>query len=573
MRATRSTLGIVILAALLTGCAAPQRSEQPRAEAPVAGTPGRTLSMAIRFEPTDLAIKISSLGGAEFVKRPFNASLAVIDGGGNPQPHLAASLPQLNTDSWRVFPDGRMETAHRIKPGLTWHDGQPLTADDFVFAWQVSSRPGIGAFSPQPQDRMDEVLAPDAQTLVIRWSTLYPDASALMENRDGSLEPLPRHLLDRAFAEVAQDITARDAFLNLPFWTAEYVGAGPYRLERWEPGSLLEGVAFDGHALGRAKIERILMHLMADENAVLTNMLAGGFDVATRFTLRFEHAAVLKREWAAAGHQGVFVWAGANIHPIVFQFRPDYLKTPEHLDVRVRKALVHATDRQAILEGVFEGEGQVPHTFVALEEPFYPAVDRAITKYAYDPRRAEQLMAEAGLTKDREGYFAGQGGRYQPEYQTLAATVFERGQTIVADNWRRAGIDVKTSVLPANQIRDSQVRATFASMSTLGSAGLVEFLASLTGTAANRWFGQNRGAWANAEYDRLWEMNRTTLDPNERNQQVVQMVKILSEEVPGFPILLNYQPTFAHLANVVGPDVGVPATTLFWNLYLWEVRR
>jgi hypothetical protein len=55
------------------------------------------------------------------------------------------------------------------------------------------------------------------------------------------------------------------------------------------------------------------------------------------------------------------------------------------------------------------------------------------------------------------------------------------------------------------------------------------------------------------------------------------MTRILSEEVPGFPLLFNYQPTFAHLSNVVGPDVGVPptaliATTHFWNIHEWELH-
>jgi peptide/nickel transport system substrate-binding protein len=210
---------------------------------------------------------------------------------------------------------------------------------------------------------------------------------------------------------------------------------------------------------------------------------------------------------------------------------------------------------------------------VAPEEPFYPDVDRAIARYPYDPARAAQLMDEAGLIRDRDGFFASAAGeRFQPEYQTLAATVFERGQTIVSETWKRAGIDNRTSVLPAAQIRDNQVRNTFPSISALGNVGLIEFLARLMGTPANRWFGQNRGGWVNPEYDRLWDVYKSTLEPAERNRQLVQMAKILSEEVPGIPLLFNYQPTFAHLTNVQGPDVGVPATTAFWNIQDWEIH-
>ena len=60
--------------------------------------------------------------------RALNAGLAINDERELPHPYLAEALPELNSDTWRVFPDGRMETAYRLRPNLTWHDGRPLTA-------------------------------------------------------------------------------------------------------------------------------------------------------------------------------------------------------------------------------------------------------------------------------------------------------------------------------------------------------------------------------------------------------------------------------------------------------------
>src|SRR5207247_8512441 len=67
----------------------------------------------------------------------FNATLVMADERGQPMPYLAEALPQLNSDTWNILPDGTMETVYRLRPNLTWHDGQPLTADDFTFSWQV----------------------------------------------------------------------------------------------------------------------------------------------------------------------------------------------------------------------------------------------------------------------------------------------------------------------------------------------------------------------------------------------------------------------------------------------------
>src|SRR3954470_24503585 len=87
--------------------AQPTTGSAPGGARPAA--PARTLTLGIHYEPTDLAPKINGSSGPIIVKRLFNATLTTIDGDQNARPALAESTPQLNTPSWRVFPDGRME--------------------------------------------------------------------------------------------------------------------------------------------------------------------------------------------------------------------------------------------------------------------------------------------------------------------------------------------------------------------------------------------------------------------------------------------------------------------------------
>jgi ABC-type transport system substrate-binding protein len=209
---------------LMTGCApAPGSSTGDRIQPPSgassqAGSASRTLNFGVRYELGSVAAKMSAGITSAATKRLFNAALAYVDGEGEPRPYLADSLPQLNTPTWRVFPDGRMETTYTLRPGLTWHDGAPLSAEDFVFGWRVYTAPGMGSFESAPQDRIESVTAPDARTVVVVWRDLYPDAGSI---RDGDLDPLPRHIL-------ADDLeqNAPDAFLNLPYWSREFVGVG-----------------------------------------------------------------------------------------------------------------------------------------------------------------------------------------------------------------------------------------------------------------------------------------------------------------------------------------------------------
>src|SRR5581483_7502640 len=117
---------------------------------------------------------------SSFAVRPWNAILDIVDDRGVPHPYLAEALPQLNTDSWIINPDGTMETRYQLKPGLTWQDGQPLTAGDFTFAFSVysPSRGFVDAAVP-PLSEIADVQAPDDRTVQVHWKRLFPGAAVL----------------------------------------------------------------------------------------------------------------------------------------------------------------------------------------------------------------------------------------------------------------------------------------------------------------------------------------------------------------------------------------------------------
>src|SRR5438067_12126691 len=99
-----------LLVGLVVGCGPDQRqaAEHPSGEP----RQGRTLTLAHRYEPPSLATKVTASNGPLSTTRLFNAALALYDDQGAARPYLAQELPRLDTDSWRVFPDGRMETTH-----------------------------------------------------------------------------------------------------------------------------------------------------------------------------------------------------------------------------------------------------------------------------------------------------------------------------------------------------------------------------------------------------------------------------------------------------------------------------
>src|SRR5579871_574601 len=142
----------LLLAFAVLGCAAgttgPAQSDTPAS----AGQPDRPLVMLVGVEPATVATRglVQKGAGLHVALRIFNALPSLVDGRGLPRPELLASLPSLNTDTWQVFSDGTMLTTYTLRPGLAWHDGQPLTADDFAFSWHVYSSPDLGLADQAP---------------------------------------------------------------------------------------------------------------------------------------------------------------------------------------------------------------------------------------------------------------------------------------------------------------------------------------------------------------------------------------------------------------------------------------
>src|SRR5438045_3194674 len=136
-------LVIAVITLLLGACGSPPGGApgpmEPEAQPP------RTLVVATRAEPPSLNPKpFRQLGlTADLSARIFNAGLTIRNDAGLPVPYLAQEVPQLNTDSWQVAADGSMETTYQLKPGIVWHDGQALTADDLAFAYEVFSTPAL----------------------------------------------------------------------------------------------------------------------------------------------------------------------------------------------------------------------------------------------------------------------------------------------------------------------------------------------------------------------------------------------------------------------------------------------
>jgi ABC-type transport system substrate-binding protein len=374
-----------------------------------------------------------------------------------------------------------------------------------------------------------------------------------------------------------------DAFIRQPYWTNEFVGAGPYKLERWESGVSLDGIAFDQHVLGRPRIERVRVEFSGDANASLARMLSGYADYLSDAAISSPQGLTLKREWAT--NQGGTVFVKLDFFRGAYaQLRPEQASPAAILDVRVRQALAYGVDKQALHDGMdgFEGGNiDADGPFISPTASYYAQLDRAITKYPYDPQRVARLMSEAGLIRGEDGFYqnpAGQSsseGHLRWEVKTSASTDSETETSILSYTWRQLGFDFQQAVLPASQAQDGQARATFPTLYSFGTAVGENMLAGMNTAGIprpeNRWTGSNRGGWSNPEYDRLSDTLGQAVEPDRRAQLIAQMAATLSREVATIPLYFYGYPVAATSA-VKGPVPVVQETPFEWNIHQWELR-
>lgn len=242
-----------LIVTVTVGCAQTGPSTQSAGGDSAKAPTVKHINAAMMGEPTSLVARFNStqisLPGAGTLEQLANGTLLEIDGTGKLQPQLAEAVPTLENGLWKLLPAGRMETSWRIRSGARWHDGTPLTADDFIFALNVDRDPEIPVLKPPWYSYLESTTAPDPQTVTLTWNRPFVDADRSFTNR--YITPLPKHLLEETF------LADRGRFLTLPYWNQEYVGSGPFKLRQYLPGTSFTLTAADTYALGRPKIDEI----------------------------------------------------------------------------------------------------------------------------------------------------------------------------------------------------------------------------------------------------------------------------------------------------------------------------
>jgi peptide/nickel transport system substrate-binding protein len=422
------------------------------------------------------------------------------------------TIPWLATD-WSLS-DDELTWTFTLRDGVRWQDGQPLTADDVVLSIEsYLAHPGAGWFMAHVHEIESATAVGEDQVAITMVRPYAPFLQTVAE----AMLIFPRHLW--------QDVTDPQAFTE----PAAFIGSGAYRLVDFsqEEGTYLFEANPD-FFLGLPYVRRIEFVPTSDDFLALSNGDVAAFDKFGGVTeemlepFRQEPFVVDK----APGEWGMFLYFNLE------------KETPLQ-DLRVRQAIAHAVDRQAIVDRVLFGLGGPGNPgFLPPANPFY---NPDVGDYAVDLERAEALLAEAGYD----------GTPIQLAYSPDWIMASPRAVEIIEANLSQVGIVVQKVSMDQATIDAAAAEGSYELMIT-GFGGLGgdpdQLRRNFSSSSPARGFSRALG-YSNAEFDALAEAQVLMSDPGERQAAVNEMQAILAEDLP---VLALY-----YSARVVVYDAGV----------------
>jgi len=571
MPALTSRLGLLAILALTVAACAPAQPAgnagggQAAGQAPagpkriVAAIQGNPVGGYGKLDPNN-----SEKGKAE-VATLLNSVLSIVDPNGVLHPQLAQAVPTVENGNWKLLPDGRMETTWTIRDGVTWHDGTPFTTDDLLFTANVVRDRDLPTLRDARSFSFVEALeAADARTITVRWNKPYIQADRMFSDAMDVAVPLPKHILEQPYLEDKAN------FLNLPYWTTDYVGSGPFKVKQWERASSIVLQANDSYVLGRPKLDEIDIRIMPDANTIVAGLLGGTIDVTLGRSISVDHVVQLRDRMPNLTLQTPLT----SLLVVNSQFLDP--SPPVVADLNFRRAMIYAINRQEMAETIDYGLTPKADHFIYPTLPEYRATESAIVKYEFDPRRSSQLLEGLGYTKGADGiYRDASGQQLRIETRTTAGEINPKTQAVVADYLERAGIGVDQVVIPAQLVSDQRYRSAFPAIIVNGggadASNLEDFHSSQARTPENNYAGQNRARYMNPDLDALITRYQTTIPFDARMQIASQITQQVTENLPVLPLFYDSWPAAVtdRLKNVSASANNGEST---WNAHEWELQ-
>jgi peptide/nickel transport system substrate-binding protein len=541
--------------------AAPAETEAPAPAEPAA--PSGTVTITFVQEPDNLNPLYTDMYFAQILREFYLKGLWNFDENAQPIPVLATEIPSVENGG--LSADGKTITI-KLRDDIFWSDGEPITADDFVFTYEmVMSEKNVPLTRYPYEDYVTSVVAQDPTTIVVTFSE--PFAAWLTRIFSWVL---PKHILQPVFE-------AEGTIDNAEWNRNPTVGSGPFVLSEWETGSHLSFTA-NPTWYQPPKIEQVFIRIVPDDAAQEAAILAGDTDIGV-----FLSSDQIEKLEAGGTVKVVAVASGYN-EAWFLNVNPDTAR-PFMLEKDVRKAIALATDRFTIVKDLLVEE--INPVSVTYWDNTPPYQTDTLEPYPYDPEGAKALLDAAGwVDSDNDGIrdkvVNGQKVDLVVRYITNQRELRKNVQAVVEQQWKQVGIGAElvnySSDIFWNGYNDGGPMA-------LGNYDIAEYSSVQTAfpdpDASAGWTcdqicnadnpdGGNQQGYCNPDLDVLMKEQATTLDPVKRKELYNQIEQIIYDDY--VYIGMWKDPDLWSINNRV-QNVKLSGVYPFWNAHEWVVAE
>ncbi len=423
-----------------------------------------------------------------------------------------------------------------LEENVTWHDGEPFTADDVKFTIEAIMDPSNGSENAANFEDVEEITVIDAHTVSFRLSA--PNAAFL----DYMTMPvLPEHLLK------GEDMQTSDFFRHP-------VGTGPYCLAGWEEGQSITLVRNEDYFKGMPNIENIIFKIVPDDNAKAMQLRSGELDMAL---LTPKDAQTFAEESGFTRYH----MQTSDYRGILFNFKNEYWQNNRDLI----PAVCYGIDRQAIVDAVLLGQG-IP-AYGPLQRNIYNNED--INHYDYDPEKSRKILENAGCKMEDDGFYHRNG-----EKVGFVISVSSGDQVridiaqIAAQQLSSVGIDVTVDI-PTQVDWDGQMAYLIGWGSPFDAD---DHTYKVFGTGK----GANYSGYSNDLADRYLLRARQTDDTAARAEAYDRFQEVLAVDPP-FAFLCYIDASYVANSSIRGIDedtvMGHHGVGIFWNAADWTISE
>ena len=407
----RATL--VAGASLLAACA-PATPTSPAAvsQQPAGGTSkrGGQMTLALISDPTFNPFTWVGQFSTIMAAKPVWSTLTKYE------PGTMRTVPDLAT-GWEPAPDG-LSWTFKLRQGVKWHDGKPFSAADVKFTLENIVNPKVNALFRSNLSGLKEVQIVDDQTVKLILDKPY---SSLPIQLGYNIAIAPKHLLD------GQDLNTLTEYVQKP------IGTGPFKVKEIAKGSHIAMEAFDDYYDGRPNLDRVVYKIIPEINTQVAQLRTGELDLAL---IEPAHKETLK------GQQNLNFFTVEQ--PNTFYFPLNASREP-FKDVRVRRALALASNRQLMVERILRGEA--PLAAGAYGSAFGEFQNKDLKPYPYDPEKAKQLLAEAGWKPGPDGILEKNGKKMSFGFMVDKGSAVREQMALAAQqDWKKIGVETKLEV-------------------------------------------------------------------------------------------------------------------------------